>query len=195
MRMKIREKFFLEDFSCRETELKDLQIQNVFRWQNSTKTMIMLFFFTLGVGTQYSFVLFFISYVYLMKAVWHLKERRERGREKDGRREEVGDVQTRRRRRWGWGWSEPRRKTRRGRPPCASDPRTSPGNSGSMPVGEQARGPLAHRAQEKLTSSERPSQTTLSEVSSLSVCVSPSKRVSPSETRFCRIYHVFPVRL
>ena len=43
--------------------------------------MIMLFFFTLGVGTQYSFVLFFISYVYLMKAVWHLKERRERGRE------------------------------------------------------------------------------------------------------------------
>ena len=88
--MKIREKFFLEDFSCRETELKDLQIQNVFRWQKSTKTMIMLFFFTLGVGTQYSFVLFFISYVYLMKAVWHLKERRERGREKDGRREEVG---------------------------------------------------------------------------------------------------------
>ena len=71
--------------------------------------MIMLFFFTLGVGTQYSFVLFFISHVYLMKAVWHLKERRERGREKDGRREEVGDAQRRR------GDGEPRRKTGRDR--------------------------------------------------------------------------------
>ena len=71
--------------------------------------MIMLFFFTLGVGTQYSFVLFFISHVYLMKAVWHLKERRERGREKDGRREEVGDAQRRR------GDGDPRRKTGRDR--------------------------------------------------------------------------------
>ena len=47
--------------------------------------------------------------MYLMKAVWHLKERRERGREKDGRREEVGDAQRRR------GDGEPRRKTGRDR--------------------------------------------------------------------------------
>ena len=43
--------------------------------------------------------------------------------------------------------------------------------------------------QEKVTSSERPSQATLSEVSSHGVCVSPSKRVSPSETHFYRIYY------
>ena len=107
-----------------------------------------LFLYTWGRYTVFICIIFFISYVYLMKAIWHLKERRERGREKDRRREEVGDVQRRRRRRWGRGWSEPRRKTRQGRPPCASNPRTSPGNSGSVPVGEQARGPLAHTAQE-----------------------------------------------
>lgn len=59
-------------------------------------------------------------------------------------------------------------------------------------AGGGAGGALAHKAQEKVTSSERPSQT-LSGVSSHSVCVSPSKRVSPSETRFCPIYHAFPI--
>lgn len=121
-----------------------------------------------------------------MKAIWHLKERRERGREKDGRREEVGDAQRRR------GNGEPRRKTRRD---CLVPPTQEParGTAAACPWGSRRRGggALAHKAQEKVTSSERPSQT-LSGVSSHNVCVSP-KRVSPSETRFCPIYHAFPI--
>lgn len=68
-------------------------------------------------------------------------------------------------------------------------PKKQPGEQRRRACGGAEEGLLALMGQGKVTSSERPSQMALSEVSSHGVCVSPSRRVSPSETHFCRIYY------
>lgn len=90
MRMKIREKFLKKTPLDANTKY--------FRRQQSTKIMVMLFFFILGVGTQYLPVLFF--YILRVFNEGRLAFKGWEGEEVGDarkRREAVGDTQRRRR--------------------------------------------------------------------------------------------------